>query len=309
VARVLEAPNGSAADWDILYLARGDDELVPHRPIFTGDVFKGVQVQPPRAEAKVKTVMVIQHPCAMRPDGVALAESILVAEVRRFPVLPPDKWDTSGKIMPLPDLLPDVASNRRHQAALFDNTYHVHPSDLLNRTACLSPRGVNLLLQRWVYHSSRVIVPSFDFDAAISHVYEQADIIEEWCGIAIAGGRGLDEAINDAHEWLQEIDGGLTREKALQTPGRRSLIRRKAREAAATWRAPGEMTTCQPGDNGGDVQLDQAMRDRRQLVGPRSPRKSRPSGAVPKLPQRRTLTDGSNCWALTRPGRSGIVGS
>jgi hypothetical protein len=238
VARDLEPPSGDAPDWDILYLARGDDEIVPHRPFFTGDVFAGVPVQAPRAEPKVKTVMVIQHPCAMRPDGVALAESILVGEVRKFSILPPDKWNTSGKLMPLPDLFTDVTSSRRHQAALFDNTFHVHPSDLVNRVACLSPRGVNLLLQRWVYHSSRVIVPSSDFNTAVSPVYEQADIIEEWCGIALAGGRTLDEATQDAHAWLREVEVGLTRERALQAPERRALIRRQARAAASTWRAP-----------------------------------------------------------------------
>ena len=108
----------------------------------------------------------------------------------------------------------------------------------MNRVACLSPRGVNLLLQRWVYHSSRVIVPSSDFNTAVSPVYEQADIIEEWCGIALASGRALDEATRDAHAWLGEVEGGLTRERALQAPERRALIRRQARVAASTWRAP-----------------------------------------------------------------------
>jgi hypothetical protein len=174
----------------------------------------------------------------MRPDGITLSNSILVAEVHKFPVLPPDKWHTNGKLMPLPDLLVDVTSNRRHQAAFFDKTFHVHPLDLTGRIACLSPRGANLLLQRWVYHSSRVIVPSFDFDAVVSPVYEQADIIEEWCGIAMEAGRTIEEASRDAHAWLREIDGGITRERALQDPQRRALVRRQARTAAATWHAP-----------------------------------------------------------------------
>lgn len=237
--RNLEPPNGDLDDWDLLYLARGADEIVRHRPFLMGDVFAEVPVQAPRADPKVKTVMVIQHPCAMRPDGIILSESILVAEVHRFPVLPPDKWNTNGKLMPLPDLFFDVTSNRRHQAAFFDDTFHVHPLDLTDRIACLSPRGVNLLLQRWVYHSSRVVVPSFDVETAVSPVYEQADIIEEWCGIAMASGRTLDEATEDAHAWLREADGGLTRERALQEPQRRAMIRRKARAAASTWRRPG----------------------------------------------------------------------
>jgi len=130
MTRNLEPPSGDLDDWDLLYLARGADEIVGHRPFFTGDVFAEVPVQGPRADLKTKTVMVIQHPCAMRPDGINLSESILVAEVHKFPVLPPDKWYTSGKLMPLPDLLIDVTSNRRHQAAFFDDTFHAHPLDL-----------------------------------------------------------------------------------------------------------------------------------------------------------------------------------
>jgi hypothetical protein len=237
MARNLEPPNGSRDDWEVLYLARGDDEIGSHRPVLTGDVFADVAVKAPQVEPKIKTVMILQHPCAMRPEGRSLAGSILVAEVHKFPLLPPDKWDTNGKLMPLPELLAGITSNRRHQAAFFDNTYHAHPSDLTKRIACLSPRGVNLLLQRWVYHSSRVVVPSFDFEAAVSPVYEQADIIEEWCDIAVTAGRTLDEAIDDAYAWLREVEGGLTRERALQEPERRALIRRQARSAASTWRA------------------------------------------------------------------------
>lgn len=238
MARNLEPPDEGLADWDILYVARGNDEIVAHRPFFTGDVFVEVPVQAPRAEPKVKSVIIIQHPCAMRPDGVSLADSILVAEVHKFPVLPPDKWYTSGKLMPLPELFVDLSSNRRHQAAFFDDTYHVHPMDLINRIACLSPRGVNLLLQRWVYHSSRVIVPSFDFNSAVSPVYEEADLTEEWCEIAIAEGRTLDEATQDVHAWLREVEGGVARQKALQEPERRAAIRRRARIDAHTWQAP-----------------------------------------------------------------------
>jgi hypothetical protein len=240
VARDLEPPNGNEPDWDVLYLARGDEEVVAHRPFFTGDVFTSVPVQAPRAERKVKTVMIIQHPCAMRPDGVTLAPSILVAEVRQFSILPPDKWDTNGKLMPLPELLAGVTSNRRNQAAFFDKTFHIHPQDLETRAACLSPRGVNLLLQRWVYHCSRVIVPSSDFNKAVSAVYEQADLIEEWCDIAMTAGRSPEEATRDAHAWLREVEGGVMREKALQDPQRRPPIRRQARSDARTWRAPTE---------------------------------------------------------------------
>lgn len=234
----LEAPNGLAADWDRLYLARGADEVVAHRPLFTGDVFKSVRVRPPRGEPKTKNVMVIQHPCAMRADGVELTESLLVAEARRWTVLVPEKWNTNGKIMPLPSLLADSTSSKCNQAAVFDRTYHAHPEDLGDRIACLSLRGVNLLLQRWVYHSSRVIVPSSDFNSVVSPAYEEADIVEEWSTTATEAGRTTREARYDANTWLDVEDGGRTRRKALEDPQQRSTIRRHARCAAATWRAP-----------------------------------------------------------------------
>lgn len=242
----LESPDGLAENWDELYLARGADEVPRHRPLLTGDVFENVQVQAPRAEPRTKAVIIIQHPCAMRNDGVELTDSLLVAEVRRYPVLPPDRWATTGRIMPLPNLLPEVASSRANQAALFTKTYHVHPLDLTKRLACLSLRGVNLLLQRWVYHSSRVVVPSWNFNDVVSPVYEEADLIEEWAETAMSAGRDLNEAWLDANAWLDEDDGGRTRRKALEDPQKRSTIRRRARDVAATWRRPMEDRTDAP---------------------------------------------------------------
>jgi len=238
VATDLEPPDGDSRDWSVLYLGRGVDEVVAHRPYFTGDVFEDASVGAPRREPETMTVMIIQHPCAMRPDGVGLASSLLVAEVTRYGALKPGKWTGSGKLMPLPELRPEAASGKKDYAAFFDSTHHVHPEDLGKRIACLSPRGVNLLLQRWVYHSSRVVVPTFTYNDAVSSVYEEADIVEEWCEQAMEAGRTLDEARMDASAWLSEPAGDLTRRKALEDPQRRGTIRKAARAAAATWQAP-----------------------------------------------------------------------
>ncbi len=192
----------------------------------------------PRGESKVKTVIIIQHPCALREDGIALTESVLVAEVRRCPVLAPEKWNTTGKIMPLPSLLPESGSSQRNQAAVFERTYHCHRDGLTDRLACLSLQGVNLLMQRWVFHCSRVVVPSWDFNDVVSPAYEEADIIEDWSTTAIEVGRSFEEATYDANAWLNVDFGGLTRRKALENPQHRSEIRRLARGDAASWRAP-----------------------------------------------------------------------
>lgn len=236
----LEAPAGDRADWPVLYLARGFDEVVAHRPVFTGDVFEKVPVLAPRAtEPKNKTVMVIQHPCAMRPNGTNLAKSLLVAEVRRHPEVPPDRWTGYGKLMPLPDLYPQYESGRRHAGAFFDHTHHVHPDDLTDRVACLSLPGMNILMQRWVYHSARVVVPTFTYDEVTSPVFEEADIIEEWCERAMDAGRTLEGALLDVDAWLGEDIGGLSRREALKDRQRRSRIRRDLRTDAVTWTAGG----------------------------------------------------------------------
>lgn len=235
----LEAPNGATSDWGSLYLARGSNEVVPYRPFFTGDVFAGVNVMTTLGVQKTKTVMLIQHPCAMRPQGFSLSDSLLVAEVRRHRVLEPREWVGSGKIMPLPDLMPEVDSSRRHQAVMFNSTFHVHPSQLDERIASLSLRGVNLLAQRWVYHSSRVVVPSFDFNAQVSPVYEEADLIEEWCEVAIGQGRTTDAAAYHAMHWLREDHGGVTRQAALEDPQRRSAVRKEMRQHVPFFYASG----------------------------------------------------------------------
>lgn len=59
--------------------------------------------------------------------------------------------------MPLPDLKPNSTTDKqKHHAAYFDALYLADPERLGPRIACLEPLGVNLLLQRWVHHNSRV---------------------------------------------------------------------------------------------------------------------------------------------------------
>ena len=228
----LEPPPGDDPAWDELYVAR-EDEVPAHRPIYAGDVFTGVPLRPTRGEPKNRTIMVIQHPCAMRPDGVNLGPSILVARVRPFGVLDRDRWTTNGKLMPLPDLRPSVNSNQRNQAAFFDDTYHVHPDDLAlgTRSACLSEIGTYLMLQRWVYHSSRVVPPTWQVEEMNSHLYAEADLLEAWCEQALAGGVTPEEALVQAAAWLDEPSGGTTRRAMLRTSALRSSLNRGARQA------------------------------------------------------------------------------
>lgn len=233
VAHDLEYPGTeSVPDWDGLYRARGD-EVVPHRPVFTGDVFSRVTVQGV-GETKVKDVIIVQHPCALRSNGVDLHPRLVVAEVRKHTVIPPQDWTGHVGKMPLPALIPTVTSGKRNQGAFFDELYLIGPDELHlhKRIACLSQTGVNLLLQRWVNHNSRAVIPTFDYQTVSSPAYEEADIIEEWCERRIDGGLELRDAIVEAVKWLRRDAGtGVTRQRLLEDPQSRSTVRQQMRAA------------------------------------------------------------------------------
>jgi hypothetical protein len=229
MAHDLEAPcSPDSIDWSRLYRARGD-EVVAHRPYFTGDVFESVQVQNPDGSTKRKSVIVVQHPCAMRTNGVDLAPKLLVAELRNHRVIPPEEWTGYIKNMLLPDLIPTVTSGRRNQAAFFDELYVVTPEALVSRVACLSQLGVNILLQRWVSHNSRVVVPTPTYNKVTSGVYEEADLIEEWCEERLPADVTPEKATAECVTWLREDVGGVTRQRMLEDEQHRSEIRKQMR--------------------------------------------------------------------------------
>lgn len=229
----LEYPGSAGVpDWDSLYRARGD-EVVRHRPVFTGDVFERVPVQS-LGQVRTKNIIILQHPCALRSNGVELHPRLMVAEVRQHRVIPVEEWNGHLSKMPLPDLKPTVTSGRRHQAAFFDEPYLIGPDDLDpdKRVACLSPSGVNLLLQRWVHHNSRAVVPTATYQDVSSPAYEEADLVEEWVEERLEAGLDIREAGVEAVKWLREdAGGGVTRQELLQNPQSRSIVRQQLRAA------------------------------------------------------------------------------
>lgn len=232
MAHDLECPGSEAnPDWDSLYRARGE-EVMRHRPIFTGDVFEKIVVQDIGA-TKQKTIIVLQHPCALRSDGVRLHSRLIVAELRNHKIIPPEDW-VSGHFakMPLPELVTRATSGKRHQAAFFDELY-LASSDALeldNRIACMSQSGVNLLLQRWVHHNSRVIVPTFNYHSETSPAYEEADLIEEWCEERESQSETLLDAMTEAVQWMrQRSDSGVTYQQMMKDPQTRSVVRQRMR--------------------------------------------------------------------------------
>lgn len=231
----LEYPGaGGSPDWDLLYRARGSGELVSHRMLFTGDVVSRVLVRGIE-NPRTRTVMLLQHPWALRSNGVELLSRLVVAEVRPFSLLEPGQWRGHFDKMPLPFLVPDANGPKRHQAAFFASPYLVAAADLdlTKRIASLSPMGVNILLQRWVAHNSRVIVPTFEFQKMVAGPYEEADLIEEWCQERVGSDVTVEQASKEALDWLRADlgDGVPNRQTQLADAQRVSKIRRDMRAA------------------------------------------------------------------------------
>ena len=215
----LEGPSTTnQSGWGILYRARAD-EVSQARPVFTGDVF---------AQG---TLIVLQHPCALRVNGVNLAARLLVARVESFPLVPLSRWKGNFRKMPLPELWPSRLGE--HFAADFVELDFITSSDLelTERVACLSQVGVNLLMQRWVHHNSRVIVPSHDFQVVTSGPFEEAELTEEWCEERVLAGGDLATSMSEAHAWIRADGGdGVSRQKLLEDPQRRSRVRLEMRQ-------------------------------------------------------------------------------
>lgn len=231
----LEAPH----DWGELYLARGED-VADERPVFTGDVFSRRPATEGQASEAVgaSQLLVLQHPCALRTNGVDLVPRILVAEVEPAQLLNTEQWRGNFKVMPLPELLEAVGGDSGHRSGKFNQILVVAPEDLAeySRVACLSEVGVNLLLQRWVHHNSRVIVPTHLFAEVTAGPSAEADLTEDWVRERVTQGADSAAAEHECHEFLrsQPSDDGPTRQTALRDPQRRSEVRRAARAQLAT---------------------------------------------------------------------------
>ena len=208
---------------DELYLARGDD-VCAARPVLTGDIIDDVEVTEPDGSKTRRSIMLAEHPCSLRSDGVNLVSKMLAAAVR--PLEQIGSWKGSYSLMFLPGLRP-----QEHAAADFSDPYVVSPAQVEkgHRVACLSAYGINLMLQRQVHKASRVVVPTIDFQEANEGVYEEADLIEEWC--LERGEQGIDplKATAECVEWLRVKVGGVPRQDDLRSPQRRSQVRRDMR--------------------------------------------------------------------------------
>jgi hypothetical protein len=233
----LEAPGPAGnPDWNSLYLYKGA-EIVEGRPIFTGDVFFDAEIQGVGA-IENKNIIVVQHPCALRVDAINLATSLIVAEVIPARLYAEGEWQGNYKIMPLPHL---TEEDNPHYAVAFTAMYLAISDslDLGKRVASMSPTGVNLLLQRFMYHNSRAALPTWKYNEVISGPYDEADCIEEWCAIRVPKGLTVEEASIEAAKWFDDEGGsGVTRRSLLDNPQHRPQVRKAMKRFARELEAP-----------------------------------------------------------------------
>lgn len=226
-----------------LYRALGDD-VNPARPTLTGDVFEDVPVTNPDGTTTIRTAMILDHPCSLREDGINLVDRLLVAEVRRTNQGSWRQGNYNRMFLPAP--FPGADGKANPCAAFFDASYHVSPEQLEagNRIACLTPAGINLMLQRRVKHFSRVTVKTFAFMEANLGVYDEADLIEDWCMLREDDGVKTSEAVAECVAWLQEDLGGRRRQDLLKDAQQRSTVRQQMRDH---FRAQRAQNRTQPG--------------------------------------------------------------
>lgn len=220
----LEAPGtDDAPQWEDIYRCRSD-EVVEHRPVFTGDIYADVEVW---GEDDPKTVMVLQHPCVIR-SGPVLAKKLLVAEVIPSQIVKPSRWGGYLRQMPLAHLMP--GTENEHWTAKFDRHHIVTSKQLLDgtRIACMSQVGLNLMMQRWIHHNSRAIVPTWIIQEVTGAQFEEADIIEDWCIDREDDDVAAEAAAKEIDAWLGEEVSGVKRRDQLKDVQLRAEVRRGA---------------------------------------------------------------------------------
>ena len=228
----LECPDAA----EEFYLAATPDEVETSRPVLTGDVFEDVVI--PGVDGTGLGI-VLTHPCSMRTDGVTLARRLLMSRVSASGEIPLKKWKTGHfRVMPLPLLM------GKHYSALFEEMGMVESVSLraTNRVACLTPYGINLLQQRFVWYLTRFLAPTHRLGEASEAVFEEVDLCSEWVMASTSVGGDPTAAESSFHEWIRSSDeSGTSRQQLLREPQRRAGLRQEMRRRIKSGRLDGEI--------------------------------------------------------------------
>lgn len=162
---------------DELYLGLGDD-VDPYRPVFQGDLFRGISIAGYPA-GDHECVAVMQHPCSMR-RGSALRDRVAVVPVRTYDYVPADRWATGyTRVVPLPRVELDSGS---HAAAILEEPGTIRAEDLTTdrRVGQLSTRGVLLFQQRVIYCSTHAVVGLDVLEDFSAPALAEAELLSDW---------------------------------------------------------------------------------------------------------------------------------
>lgn len=207
-----------------LYLAASQDEVPGARPLMTGDILADIAV--PGLD-DTGLAIVLTHPCSMRVDGVKLASRLLMARVAPTSPIPLPAWRNGHfKVTPLPGLL------GTHHSARFDEIGLVETGSLAERTrvACMTPHGVHLLQQRFIWYLTRFLAPTYRLAEVTEAVFEEADLQEEWVDQSVSRGNDPLSAAETFHEWIRLPDSsGVPRQDQLRQADLRAGVRRQMR--------------------------------------------------------------------------------
>lgn len=212
---------------DDLYLARGA-QVNPSRPLFTGDVFRNVEI--PGVQPTGGMALVVAHPCSFRVGGGQLADRLLAARVEPIAKQGAIAWRSRFfDRMPLTGLDGDG-----YWAGHLDMIGRPLTADLseAERIACLSEFGVNMLQQRLTCHLTRAEIPTATFNEAFSHTFEEADLLEDFTDTLVAAGWIKTMAATEFESFLRAGDPPTLQAKLLDAQ-QRSSVRRACRQRAA----------------------------------------------------------------------------
>jgi len=212
----LETPTSA----DSLYTAVGDDTAeLALRSLFTGDV-----LSLPSGDS----VVLLQHPCSMR-KGAEYRPKLLVGGVELLADKPRSDWRKA----PVAQMHLLSCPPSKNSVASFEDldTISSNLAQTCHRRAILSMDGVALLMQRWIYYSTRLIVPTITLAEVFVGPFEEADLTAEATETLIQRGWELDAASRTIDQWLSETepDAASTRRNLLADPRARSTIRRQLR--------------------------------------------------------------------------------
>ena len=214
---------------DDLYLARGE-EVNPLRPLFTGDVVADVAI--PGVQDGGMAVVVVAHPCSMRGKDAQLEPRVLVAAVAEGGKIGRAAW-AGGHFALMP--LPDLVEASKLCVARVDDIGKALTEQLVagTRVACLTPFGVNLLQQRFIWRLTRHEVPTYQLQEVSAHVFEEADLLEEWGDTVCAAGASPERAAAAFEAFVRaDRGGGNSLQGDLRDPQRRSTVRSACRAEA-----------------------------------------------------------------------------